>query len=330
MTNADLNVSFEPPGGAWQRNNNLRDKMPVALLAFQRGDDAWFAIDARDFKDHDPTPKELDDEARARLSGYFQNVDTEPVRGAALVTGDPIAGKPTHVVVFQGELDGQRIAGEVHAFRYEGVGYWFYTWKSGTVDSRHDPDFPVVRKRLALLGERAKWKELEKRRQAFTGTKGKGYSLTDATGRWQPEPESELEGHDPAADLVLYAPDPKQPKLRAHGVFLIVMSIPKADDAVVAAKAHVLAKQKRDSYDMTKIADGYEDGGGPKELPGSPGSKLLRWRVVNTEDLQQFAMVGVVPRPKDVLLLYAQCPWERRHTWEGQLQAIMETLQVQE
>src|SRR5437763_5540434 len=29
MTNADLNVSFEPPGGAWQRNNNLRDKMPV-------------------------------------------------------------------------------------------------------------------------------------------------------------------------------------------------------------------------------------------------------------------------------------------------------------
>src|SRR5260370_34814360 len=328
MKNTDLNVSFDAPGSAWQRNNSLRDKMPVSLLAFQRAEPpAWFTLDARDYQDHGPTPKELDDEARARLNGYFQNVETEPGKAGPLKDTDPIAGRPTHVIVFQADLDGDHVAGEVHSFHFQGIGYWVYAWEPGTVDNRNDAEFPALRKRLSLLGERAKWKELEQRRQAFTGEKVKGYSLTDTTGRWKKE--EPVQDFDPAADLVLFAPDPKDHKLgRSKGVHLIVMSIPKKGDAVAAARAHLLEKQKRDSYEMTKITDAYEDGSGPKETVGDAQGHLLRWRIETTSDLVQFAMVGVVPRDKDILVLYAQCAWARRATWEGQIQAIMETLNL--
>jgi len=330
MKNTDLNVSFGNPGGDWQRNNSLRDKMPVSLLAYQRVEPpAWFALDARDFRDHDPTPKELDDEARARLNGYFQNVETEPGKAGPLKESDLIAGQPTHIIVFQADLDGDHVAGEAHSFHFQGIGYWVYVWKPGTVDNRNDAEFPALRKRVAILGDRAKWKELEQRRQAFTGEKLKGFSLTDTTGRWKKvEP---ADAHDPAADLVLFAADPKDPKFgKSKGVFLIVMSIPKKGDAVAAAREHVLEMQKRQTYDMTKITDASEEGAGSREVVGDAKGHLLRWRIDNTADLVQFALVGVVPRDKDILVLYGQCDWSKRATWEGQLQSIMETLKVQE
>ncbi|MFL5339940.1 MAG: hypothetical protein ACJ8F7_07305 [Gemmataceae bacterium] len=327
MNNTDLNVSFEAPGSAWERNNNLRDKMPVALLAFQRGDNTWFALDARDFKDHDPSPQELDDEARTRLKGYFQNIETEPGRGT-LTPGDAVAGQPTNVIIFQGEIDGEHVAGEVHSFHFQGIGYWTYAWKKGTVDARHDDDFPKMRKRVGLLGDRTRWNELQQHRKEFTGNKVPGYSLTDTTGRWKVEENPEE--HDPAADLVLFAPDPKAPRYaRSQGVFLIVMSIPKKDDAVAAAREHILAKQKRDSYDMAKIADANEDGTGSKDSLGGTKGRLLRWRIDLTSDLAHFALVGVVSREKDILILYGECDWSKRNTWEGQLQAIMETVKVE-
>src|SRR5262249_3489150 len=146
----------------------LRKAIESSLLALQRPDPpAWFILAARDFKDHDPSPRELDDEARAKL-GYFKNVDTEPAKDAPLKPTDPIAGQPAHALVFQGEIDDEHVAGECHFFSYQGIGYWVYTWKRGTVAQRNDPDFPRLRQGLAVLGERSRWKDVLANRKTFT------------------------------------------------------------------------------------------------------------------------------------------------------------------
>ena len=80
-----------------------------------------------------------------------------------------------------------------------------------------------------MIGERPRWKEVLASRKTFTGKKG--YKLTDPTGRWTEEKDDDaVTAHDPAADMVLFATDPKN-KLRP-AVYLVVMSLPKAEDPV--------------------------------------------------------------------------------------------------
>src|SRR5439155_1659364 len=85
-------IALPAPGGKWDQNPALRNAMDGSLLAFQRSDPpAWFVLAARDYKDHDPSPRELDDEARARLGAYFKNISTEPAKDAPLRAADPVA-----------------------------------------------------------------------------------------------------------------------------------------------------------------------------------------------------------------------------------------------
>src|SRR5262245_1645248 len=315
FTSTDFNVRLAAPGGKWDSNPELRKAVESSLLALQRSEpSAWFILAARDFKDHDPSPRELDDEARTKLS-YFKNVDTEPAKDAPLKSADAIAGQPAHSLVFQGEVDDEHVAGECHFFSYQGIGYWIYTWKRGTVDQRNDPDFARLRQGLAVLGERARWKEVLANRKTFTGKKG--YKLTDPTGRWIEEKDDDaVTAHDPAADMVLFATDPKN-KLKP-AVFLIVMSLPKSGDPVEAAKKHVIAMQGRAHYDMVEIRSASD--APAKDTVGSAKGHLLRWHVQLTPSLTKFAVAGVVPRDKDVLLLYAECDLNQRNVWEAQIQ----------
>ena len=93
FTSTDFNVRLPAPGGNWDPNPELRKAIESSLLALQRPEPAaWFVLAARDFKDHDPSARSLDDEARAKL-GYFKNVDTEPAKDARRLPADPVAGQ---------------------------------------------------------------------------------------------------------------------------------------------------------------------------------------------------------------------------------------------
>src|SRR5262249_58180536 len=112
----------------------------------------------------------VDDDGRGKVGGLNgQALETEPPRGRLQAAAAPVAGQPAHVIVFQGEVNDAHVAGECLAFHHQGIGYWLYMWKRGTVDQRDDPEFPGLRNRITLLGERQKWKDLEKRRQYFSG-----------------------------------------------------------------------------------------------------------------------------------------------------------------
>jgi hypothetical protein len=325
LKSTDRNYTFEKLDKTWNLNEDWRIKLNIDGFVYQRDNPScWLALDTRDFRDHNPTPRELDQEARKRLVEYFRGVETDPPAGAALTNGQPIAGQNTFRFVFLGELDGNHISGECHFFCFQGIGYWFFNWAPADVAKDYKEEFVQLRGRFALMGEREAWKQLQKNFRSYEGKSG--YELVDRTGRWQPVRNELPTDSDPNAELVLWAADPNEPDLVARRSRLIVMVIPaKGKDPVATAKAYILAKHQADSYDMTQIEDAYEEGEGPKNTIGEITGHLLRWRVQNTPSLVRFAMVGIVPKRNKLIVIYAQCDVEHRITWEAQFQQLIES-----
>src|SRR5262249_21671618 len=143
----------------------------------------------------------------------------------------------------------------------------------------------------------------EQRRSVFEGKSG--FQLVDRTGRWNQIPEEDLKDHDTNAEVVLWAPDPQEPKVGARRSLVTVMVIPAGDKApAAAAREYILAKHRR-TYEKTDAGDAYEEGKGPIGNLGDVPGQILQWKVRYTPDLVRFATVGVVAKGKNVIVLYA-------------------------
>ena len=330
LKSTDRNYTFEKLDKPWNLNEDLKAKLSIDGFVYQRDNPAcWLALDTRDFRDHNPTAKELDQEARKRLNEYFRGVETEPPAGVALKNGQPISGQTTYRFVFLGEIDGEHVSGECHFFSYQGIGYWFFNWAAADVANDYKEEFSQLRSLFALMGEREVWKQMQKNVVVYEHDNG--WQLVDRTGRWQPVKNEKPTDSDPNAELVLWAADPNDQDLVARRSRLLVMSIPATGkDPVATAKAYILAKHKADSYEMTLIEDAYEEGAGPKTTIGEIPGHLLRWRVQNTPSFVQFAMVGIVSKKDTLIVMYAQCDMDRRITWEAQFQQLMESFRWKE
>jgi hypothetical protein len=154
-----------------------------------------------------------------------------------------------------------------------------------------------------------------------------GYRLVDTSGRWEKEKDDELDAYDPAADLALQANDPMS-KIKSQGAILVVMSLPSSKDPMQAAREHILAKHRREGHPGTRIAD--VAGQSPKDRVGEHKGYLGHWHISNADGLNRYAVIGVVPRAKDILVIYAESGWDRHFTWEEPFQKIVESVQVTE
>src|SRR5262245_38437126 len=321
--NSDFNYSLQKRSG-WEEDRGLREKFGVSQLALQRTNPAGFmALEAIDYKDRMPTPRELESEARNLLGAFFRkNFEAEKEAKET-----ELAGHKAHRFAFHGENADSSADGDVVFFADQGIGYWFYTWGPDTEYKTNAAEFAELRSGFALQGKREKWDQTQSRQIVLTGAKVGGYQLVDNTGRW--EKVDDAESFDPAADLVLFAPDPQNKSMKSQGANVIVMKIGGDKDALDAAKAHVLEMHKR-VYPGTRIGDAYADGEGPKDRVGETKGRLAKWRISNGEGRERYAVVGVVPRSKDLLLVYAESPWETRHKWEDQFVRIVESVQLNE
>ncbi len=301
----------------------LKEKFGVRMLAQQRSNPAaYMALDALDPKDRTPTVREMDAQARKLLANYFKKtLEADPI-----AEGD-LAGHNANWFPFFGQNDEIAARGEVYFFAEQGIGYWIYTSAPEADFKGLQKEFAGLRGGFAILGKRDKWEQVQSRQTVLTGAKAKGYQLVDTTGRWEKEPDSELDAYDPKADMALKADDPTS-KIKSMGANLVVMVLDKAEDPVAAAKAHILAKHKREGYPATRIAE--VEGEIPKDRVGESQGHLLKWRISNGDGRERYAAVGVVARAGDLLVIYAEAPWERRFTWEEAFQRIIESLQVKE
>lgn len=321
-TNSDFNFSLQKRPG-WEEDQALKAKFGVRLLAQQRANPtAYMALDTLDPKDRTPSVREMDAQARKLLANYFKKtLEADPIKEGEL------AGQKANWFAFFGQNDEIAARGEVYFFADQGIGYWIYTWAAEGDYVGLKSDFAELRNGFAILGKREKWEQVQSRQIILTGAKVKNYQLVDTTGRWEKEVDSELDAYDPKADMALKANDPNI-KIPSMGANLVVMVLDRADDAVAAAKAHLLAKQKRDGFPATRITD--VEGELPKDRVGELKGHLLKWRINNGDNRERYAVVGIVPREKDMLVIYAEAPWERRFTWEEAFQRIVESVQVKE
>jgi hypothetical protein len=256
------------------------------------------------------------------LSNYFKKTfEADPVR-----EGD-LAGLKANWFAFFGANEDIAARGEVYFFAQQGIAYWIYTWAAESDAKGLDQEFAELRNGFAILGKREKWEQVQSRQIVFTGAKVKGYQLVDSTGRWEKEPDSELDAYDPKADLALKADDPNS-KIKSMGANVVVMVLDPAEDPVAAAKAQVLAKHKREGFPATRI--GEVEGEVPKERVGESKGHLVKWRIHNGEGRERYALVGIIPRAQDLLVIYAEAPWERRFTWDETFQKIVESVKLGE
>jgi hypothetical protein len=325
---SDNNYFLNLENPKWAESAETKSKLGVNQLALRHAaPSGYFALDVIDFHDHNPTPRELDDEARKKLKAFFpKNVETNPPQDAPPQTADRVAGQTTFHIVFEGESNEEASSGEVVFFANQGLGYWLYTWAPTASAPELAADFKELRKSFSLLGERAAWKQRQQQKQEFEGDKIKGYRLIDTTGHWRKDDDPTA--HDPKADLVLRAVDPAKPNQPTLGADLVVMSLSAGNDPVEVATEHVLKKHVREGYPETKIDDAYVGGEGPKDHVGDAKGRLLEWRINNGPGRERFAVVGIIPRAEDTLVLYGECDMARRFNWETQLRQLIESIQL--
>ncbi len=320
---SDFNYTLQKRSG-WEEDKALREKFGVSQFAQQRVEPAGFmAMEAVDYKDRMPTARELESEARKLLGTYFKkNLEVDKD-----IEETELAGHKANQFKFHGENDDMSADGEVVFFADQGIGFWLYTWAPASEAKAVASEFESLRQGFALQGKREKWDQTQSRQITLTGAKTTGYQLVDSTGRW--EKIEDAESFDPAADLVLFAPDPQNRSMKSQGANVIVLKLEGGKDALEAAKAHVLAMHKR-VYPTTRITDAYADGDGPKARVGDAKGHLVKWRISNGDGRERYAVVGVVPRSNDVLVIYAESPWEPRHKWEDLFVKIVESVQLKE
>jgi hypothetical protein len=315
------NYTLRPPGSQWKRDDETREEFKVSLFTIKRANpSAWVAMHAFDYGSRNPTPRELEEEARNRLGRFFKNLESDPAKGEPIKATADIAGQKALRIVFRGDVNETAMSGECLMFSHQGIGYWFYGWTPATEVAAGATEFEAIRSKFSLSDRRANWKKDDKRRKVYEG-KAATYTLTDPEGRWQHrEPATD---YDPKADLALYGPDRQEPRNIRRSAELLVLVLPSSGDAVAAAQAHILEKHKRDGFEMTKIEK--PDDGDAGDKVGSASGKLIRWRIENDRGRIRFALVGVVNTSKDTIVIYAECDWIMKTTWEPQFRHLIDS-----
>lgn len=343
VRSTDYNVVFQAPGKPWQPHEGLKAALPATLLALHRDEPAaWLALDARRF-DYDPAPRELDAEARRKLGKYLKNLETDPPIGSAPKDGVAVAGQPTQRFVFLGDMylresdSGERVfervSGECVMFRFQGIGYWIYSWmparvaQDDAVKNQLADQFADIRARVSLLGDRADWKQQLQRRTVFTG-KAADYQLVDRSGRWQAIATEDPKDRDEKADLVLFAPAPNAKniieRLQTSKV-LVVLLLPATQDAVTSARQYLLTRYRKEAE--SAVIEPAEESGETVAMPGEPGGKVMKWKVVMPQGSTYFVVAGVAPREKELVVAFAECAWSERNANEVLFQVMIASLQ---
>lgn len=322
--NAEYLFSFDFPTLDWDDHPGMKNRLQVSQFAATNHfpDSRYVALDVTDFKDRSPTPKELDATARQKLARYFsRRFETDPPAGAPVQEGPPVAGQSTHRFAFDGQSADAEFHGEVIFFTYEKFGYWIYCLAPPGFDRQSD--LQQILSGFRLTGQRPKQTKPPVEERTFTGKEVLGYQLTDVTGRWQLEDDPKA--HDPQADIVLRAMDPMNPKKPTLAADLLVLSLNKDGDAVTLVKKHLQAKQEREGNPQSRIVDLDV---GPKDRVGEAEGSVYHWRIDNGGVRDRFAVVGIVPRENDLLVLYGDCPWDRRFAWEAAFEQIIHSLRL--
>jgi hypothetical protein len=315
---------FNVPDVPWRPDNDAANSMHASLGLRREDGSAWMALTTKDYRDHNPRDAKLVEEAIVQLKRYFgEGVEWE------LKEDDEVGGETAKKLVFQGELNSNLFSGECCTVAHKGIGYWFYTWKAGSMDELERAqglrsEFAELRKGLSFK-ERSGWKgDRTTTTVELAGKKG-DYTLTDADGIWK---KRKAEDYDVAADLALVADDreSKDADKRAE-VVVLRLPLPEDGNLVEAARTRLEEIHKAEGYEGVLLEPAIKSKTpAPNRIGAVPG-KVLMFKVTDTRERQRLALLGIVKRPQEYLLFKCECDWRFRNLWEADFLQLLSTYQ---
>lgn len=257
-----FNLKLDPFPPEYAEDVAAREGIQANIFARKRaGPDGWTAMAAKDFKDRNPRPAELDDLVRGRLKAALGTPDVVPAAGE-----NTWAGKPARAVAFSGDWDGNPVKGQAFAIAHQGFAYAFFAWAAERDWDGLRGELTGLREKFHFLSTRADWEAKTPGTRVFDGT---GYRLEDsddvwARGKpaadWKPKEEPRFvlddpKEHDPAADMMLLAAfqsraggDGKRHRAEALAMVAILTT---AGNPLEVAKAHVTERIQKEFAGQT-------------------------------------------------------------------------------
>jgi hypothetical protein len=327
-----LNCRYLLPERGWEPDaGDLKSAFKTAALVLRRSSpEAWMALLVQDCRDGTPPENELREEAIRRLGAYFSKENLEWERGGDI----QVAGLPGQRVVFKGEVKHKAMSGECCILCYQGLAYYIVTWAPVEAVDTAQKEFPELRKRFVLLGDRKGWSKQQAPR-TLLGHQA-DYRLQNVETIWEEwMPPTDFDG---LADLVLVARETTKPagvedgRVREASVVVLILKNGQKDPpaAVMAVQAH-LTQQQKSVYPDTTIepADESSTAAGQGDRPGSFPGKILRLRVKNAEKRHRFVLLGVVNQPDFTLALECECAWGARTIWQPRFEQVLGTFRLE-
>jgi hypothetical protein len=317
-------ATFTIPDVPWRPDDAPANSLHASIGLRREDGTAWMALSTKDYRDRNPRDAKLLEDAIVQLKRYFgESVEWD------LKEDDEVAGETARKLLFQGELNSNLYSGECCTVAHKGMGYWIFTWKAGSMDElERSPglrnEFAELRKGLSFK-ERPGWKgDRTTKAVELTGEKG-DYTLTDVDGIWE---KRKAKDYDVAADLALVAND-RESKDADKRAEVVVLRVPLPEDGnlVEAARTRLEEIHKAEGYEGVQVEPATKSKAPtPGRIGAAPGTVLLL-KVTDTKERQRLALLGIVKRPQEYLLIKCECDWRFRNLWEADFLQLLSTYQ---
>jgi hypothetical protein len=328
-----LNFSFST-AWAYRDDVKLRRLMETAIGMSRTDPRGHLVLHAIDYKNREPGAEELLDEALKRLKAAFPRLQYKnPLEDGK--TGD-LDSEPAYQFEFRGSAaDEVPMIGQCTFLTRRGYGYWLMTWGPAEDEDLLAERFQRIRERFRFANEREGWKP-SPRPSTELVLGDLPIRLNYVGDIWRVE-ESPTD-YDPRAVAVLRGFELQGERssrtqvdtYAGKSATVQVLVLDRTEDlaaAIELAKGH-LTNQLAKVENGVKLEPYVPDGGKPSASPevGAFKGELRQFTVrVGTENAR-FALLGVVHRPDNLLVVFAECPMDRRGYWLGEFKALAETI----
>jgi hypothetical protein len=328
-----LNFSFTNIW-AYRDDIRLRRLMDVGIAQTRSDPRGHVALHAIDYKTRQPGDEELLDEAVKRLKAGFPRLQyQDPLSGGK--TGE-LDGEPAYRFEFRGSgADEVPMVGECTFLSRRGIGYWLYAWGPAEDEEELGARFERIRGGFRFASEREGWQPTprETTEQAI-GEVAVRFNYVHALWRVEPNPTD----YDPRAALVLRGYEQTGERsvrtpvdtYAGKSAVVQVLLLDRAEDlasGVDLALGHV-TNQLAKIEPMVKLETYVPDGGKSAISPdvGAFKGETRQLNVRVSADTSRFGILAVVNRPEALLVIYGECPLEKRGYWLGEFKALLETV----
>jgi hypothetical protein len=328
-----LNFSFT---NIWAYRDDipLRKRMDVLVAQTRSDPRGHVALHAIDYKTRYPGDDELLEEALKRLKATFPRLQYQDPLGEGK-TGE-LDGEPAYQFEFRGSAaDEVPIIGECTFLTRRGIGYWLFAWGPAEDEDELPGRFARLRNGFRFANEREGWQPTP-RETTVQQIGDMPIQLNYVHALWRVEPNPT--DYDPRAALVLRGYEQtgersiRNPVDTYAGKSAVVqiLLLDRAEDlaaGVDLAKGH-LTTQLAKIEPMVKL-DTYTAEGGKAAVSPEVGAfkgELRQLEIKVSADTSRFGLLGVVNRPEVLLVVFGECPLEKRGYWLGEFKALVETI----